>query len=206
MAPTIESNIVHSYKPQVHLHARYAPVHRSGTYKSEVPSDATCVIRRAVGDNDIDLWTDGSIYPQDLATGIPPSFKNMKEFLEFPCHSEQGLHGYTKRLRAYYEVSPVGSTAASTERVVLELQSLLLAKECQIEHLEAVCKESQHRLHEVREEYASTTSMHNLQQQRLVVECNDLGNICADLRTKVLEFGLEMDRQWIANNDKLVEA
>ena len=206
MAPTTENNTVHYYKPQVHLHACYALVHRRGTRKSEVPSNATFAARGAAGDNNIDLWTDGSIYLQDSATGIPSSFKNVKEFLEFACHGEQGLHGYTKRLRAYYEALLVGSAIANTERAVLELQSLLSATECQIEQMEAACRESQQRLHEVREEYVSTTSMHDLQQQWLAAKCIDLGKICADLRTEVLEFGLEMDRRRIAHNDKLVEA
>ena len=153
---------MHSYKPQVHLHARYAPMHIRDTHKSDVSSNAKFAARRVVGDNTIDLWTDGSIYPQDPATGIPPSFKNVKEFLKFACHNEQGLHGYTKRLRASCEAPLVGSATANTERVVLELQSLLSAKECEIEQLEVACRESHQRLHEVREKYASTTSIHDL--------------------------------------------
>ena len=76
-------------------------------------------------------------------TKIPPSFKNVKEFLEFACHDEQGLHGYIKRLRADCEAPPIGSHAANREKVVLELQFLLSTKECQIEQLEVAYRESQ---------------------------------------------------------------
>ena len=76
---------MHNYKPQVHLHICYALVHRRGTCKSEVPSNAMFAAQRAARDNNIDFWTDGSIYLQDSATRIPPSFKNVKEFLEFAC-------------------------------------------------------------------------------------------------------------------------
>ena len=79
---------------------------------------------------------------------------------------------------------------------MLELRSLLSAKECQIEQLEAACRELQHRLHEVREENASTTSMHDLQEQWLAVECIDLGNTCADLRT--MKY-LNLAWRWIGN-------
>ena len=88
MAPTIESNTKHYYKPQVHLHARYAPVYRRGIRKSELHSNAMFALRKATGDNNIDLWIDGSIYPQDPAIGLSPSFKNVKEFMEFTCHGE----------------------------------------------------------------------------------------------------------------------
>ena len=55
MAPTTKKNIVHWYKTQVHLDAHYAPVHRRGTYKSEVPSNAMFAARKAMRDNNIDL-------------------------------------------------------------------------------------------------------------------------------------------------------
>ena len=77
---------MYNYKPRGHLHACYAPVHRRGTHKNDVSSNAMCAARRATRDNNINLWTDGSIYPQDLAIGIQPSLKNVKEFLEFACH------------------------------------------------------------------------------------------------------------------------
>ena len=205
MAPTIESNTKHSYKPQIHLHAWNALVHRKGTRRSELHSNATFVVHKAVGDNNIDLWTNGSIYLQDLMIGLSPSFKNMKEFLEFTCHSEQGLHGYTKRLRAYYEAPTVGSDAANAKRPVLKLQSLLSTKECHIEQLEAACRVLQERLDKVREEYANTTSMHHQQWQRLAVDYIDLDKTCADLSTQVIEFGLEMDKQWTDHNGKLLE-
>jgi len=46
----------------------------------------------------IDLWIDGSLYPKNALTGLPPSFRNLKGLLEFCCQGDNDLLGYTKAL------------------------------------------------------------------------------------------------------------
>ena len=41
---------------------------------------------------------DGSIYLADPTTGVAPSFKNLKQLINFCCHGESGLLGYTQNL------------------------------------------------------------------------------------------------------------
>ena len=67
-----------------------------------------------------------------VVTRILPPFKNVKDFLEFACHGEHGLHGYTKMLRTNFEATLLASIAAITDMTVLKLQSLLSTKEGRI--------------------------------------------------------------------------
>ena len=59
----------------------------------------TCFpIKRKAGDTNIDLWLDGSIYPTDPSTRMPPPFMTLKAFIEFVCNGQTGLLGYVERL------------------------------------------------------------------------------------------------------------
>lgn len=87
-----------SYRPSLSLDARYAPLVRRGSLRSEQPCPSTFPGRRAAGDTNIDLWIDGSIYPVDPGTRRPHPFKTLRDCLEFICHREQGLYGYARRL------------------------------------------------------------------------------------------------------------
>ena len=59
----------------------------------------TCFpIKHKAGDTNIDLWLDGSIYPTDPSTGMPPPFRILKAFLEFVCHGQTCLLGYVEKL------------------------------------------------------------------------------------------------------------
>ena len=87
-----------SYRVGILLDARYAPIIRRGSLRSEQPCPSTFPGRRAAGDTSIDLWVDGSIYPVDPGTERPPPFRTLRDCLEFICHGEQGLYGYARRL------------------------------------------------------------------------------------------------------------
>ena len=86
------------YIPHFALDTRYAPVMRRGSTQVELCMRSSFPTRRLRGDTNIDLWINGDIYPVDPMTGKPPPIKSLKEFVEFICHGEQGLRGYTQRL------------------------------------------------------------------------------------------------------------
>ena len=91
-------DISNTYIPSVRLSSRYALVIKRGVVLDDQSSRASFPTRRANGEIHIDLWVDGGLYPMDPATNSPPCFSTTKEYLEFLCHGEQGMLGYTKRL------------------------------------------------------------------------------------------------------------
>ena len=88
------------YIPQIQLAGKYAPLIRHGKTFDTQASRSSFAARRAAGDTNIDLWVDGRLYSVDPATQMPPTFRSTKEYLEFLCNGEQGMLGYTKRLKA----------------------------------------------------------------------------------------------------------
>jgi hypothetical protein len=93
------SNIVRAYVPSVVLDSKYAPVFKRGSRIEEGQNPRSSFpIKRKAGDTNIDLWLDGSIYPTDPSTGMPPPFRTLKAFLEFVCHGQAGLLGYVEKL------------------------------------------------------------------------------------------------------------
>jgi hypothetical protein len=86
------------YKISATIAQKYAPlISRSRqiemqTSKSEFP------LRREAGGTNIDLWTDGSIYPQDPVTGKPPPFRSVSELLEYVGDGKRGLYSYVENL------------------------------------------------------------------------------------------------------------
>ena len=166
-----------SYVPQVALDACYAPIIRRGSLRSERPCPSTFPARRAAGDTNIDLWTDGSIYPVDPDSGKPPPFRTLKECLQFICHGELGLHGYTCRL----ELGPQGGP----HRSVLEMRCRLLQEEVnegrgeaavsierldRCKDLENTCMELRAELQAIREEMDDKEKTYNMRVQHLESE------------------------------------
>ena len=99
MALLDEANIVRAYVPSVVLDSKYAPVFKRGSRIEEGQNPRSSFpIKRKAGDTNIDLWLDGSIYPTDPSTGMPPPFRTLKSFLEFVCHGQAGLLGYVEKL------------------------------------------------------------------------------------------------------------
>jgi hypothetical protein len=86
------------YKISATIAQKYAPlISRSRqiemqTSKSEFP------LRREAGGTNIDLWTDGSVYPQDLVTGKPLPFRSVSELLEYVGDGKRGLYNYVENL------------------------------------------------------------------------------------------------------------
>ena len=99
MALLDEANIARAYVPSVVLDSKYAPVFKRGSRIGEGQNPRTCFpIKRKAGDTNIDLWLDGSIYPIDPSTSMPPPFRLLKAFLEFVCHGQAGILWYVEKL------------------------------------------------------------------------------------------------------------
>lgn len=101
----------------------------------------------------------------DPATNLPPSFRTTKEYLEFLCHGEQGMLGYTKRLR---------SAATS-------LQSIIRGYEVDMQYLR-----QQHEAHRRLVESLSTTATELVQERvRLQRVVENLEALCETLRMEL---------------------
>ena len=107
------------YKISATIAQKYAPlISRSRqiemqTSKSEFP------LRREAGGTNIDLWTDGSIYPQDLVIGKPPPFRSMSVLLEYVGDGKRGLYSYVKKL-----CSADATVGFNLSEALREIQSL----------------------------------------------------------------------------------
>lgn len=87
--------VLPKYEPHVVLDVIYAHLIRKG-----VPLHLQCntsgfTAKRAQGCKNMDLWVDGLLSPQNPLTCLPPSFRNLKGFIEFCCHRDISLLGYT---------------------------------------------------------------------------------------------------------------
>lgn len=111
---------------QLRLPKEFAPTVR--TNQDNVQSNHQ---RRAVGHTNIDLWVDGSLYPNDLAARYHPTFNNLSSFLQYVGRGEQGLLGYCKRL-SIADVSKVlwfSHQCQSLQHNVNHLQHTLMESE-----------------------------------------------------------------------------
>lgn len=140
------SNTSASYSSQVKLDLKYAPVIKRGVLLERQGNRLSFPARRAAGENHIDLWVDGTLYPIDPLTNSPPCFTTTKEYLEFLCHGKEGMLGYTKRLNVG-GAEGNGSNAARppqySEQMVMELQSKVSSYAQDIQHLRQQCEELQ---------------------------------------------------------------
>jgi hypothetical protein len=84
------------WKSQTTLEAAYQTGERALLGK-EVPKE---VLQEETekGTKDLNLWTNGLIYPPNPSTGRPPEFSGLTSALRFVENGENGLLGYTKEL------------------------------------------------------------------------------------------------------------
>lgn len=87
-----------SYTTSVALHNRFAPIVKKGVRVDEQLSRSEFPTLREAGATNMDLWLDGNLYPLDPVTRKPPHFQTLKTYIEFLCHGESGLLGYTNHL------------------------------------------------------------------------------------------------------------
>lgn len=88
-----------SYTPSCVLPAKYRPLVCRGQRISDQTPRSQFAAKRKAGDCNIDLWLDGSIYPENPTTGQTPSFCDLKGFLCFLGDGLNGLFGYTSSLQ-----------------------------------------------------------------------------------------------------------
>ena len=86
------------YTAAVVLDSKFTPVVKKGVRIDQQPLRAEFPALRDSGATNIDLWLDDNLYPIDPVTGKPPQFHTVKSYLEFLCHGESGLLGYSKHL------------------------------------------------------------------------------------------------------------
>lgn len=159
-------DVTNTYVPSVRLASIYALVLKRGHLLDERSSCAGFAARRANGEKNIDLWVDGSLYPVDLATSLHPCFRTLKEYLEFLCHGEGGMLGYTKCL---------GS-------LVTSLQLTVRGYEFDIHCLRQQHEECRRHIDNLK----STVSLLGEERERLVSELVNSEATCTELRTSLL--------------------
>lgn len=87
-------------KLQVFVHGKYRPCIIRGRMIHEQTSKFAFPEKRRAGATNVDLWWDGSIYPCDPRTGMPPNFVDHGSLLEFVGDGEKGLLGYALSLKS----------------------------------------------------------------------------------------------------------
>lgn len=75
------------------LPQEYAP-----TKKTSLGTLPSANERRARGEKNVDLWTEGCLYPKDPALSAHPPFTSLPSLLQYVGNGEQGLLGYCNRL------------------------------------------------------------------------------------------------------------
>ena len=164
------------YIPQIQLAGKYAPLIRRGKTIDSQASRSSFPIRRAAGETNIDLWVDGCLYPVDPATQMPPTFHSTKEYLEFLCNGEQGMLGYTKRLKA-------GENAQTMERMTLALQSKVTGYEAEIQQLRILCE----RLESLATCMSSVANEDAIGRQKLCCNIEALEARCGELGAMLMQ-------------------
>lgn len=80
-----------------------------------------------MGAKNIDLWVQGSIYPLDPLTQLPPQFSGLTSFLKYVCEGTNGLWGYLCRLRNH------------SQQFCMHMQRMLCQKDNEIACLKVEC-------------------------------------------------------------------
>lgn len=79
--------------------SKYRPlIERGRPLANQTPRSQFPAKRKAGGTN-LDLWLDGSIYPQNPITGVVPAFRDIRSLLCYVGDGESGLLGYAKALQ-----------------------------------------------------------------------------------------------------------
>lgn len=170
--------------PQIKLHPKYAPLIRRGQRLENQASPESFAERRAASETNIDLWTDGRLYTVDPATRTPPSFRTTKQYMEYLCEGENGMLGYTKRLRSGSVSIDRTIGQHSGEQMadcVSRLQSEVSSHERCILQLRAQCDE----LHVQMSSMSDAEARHREERLQLEADVKALEITCAGLRVLV---------------------
>ena len=92
-------------------------------------------LQRRMGAKNVDLWVQGSIYPRDPLSQLPPQFSGLTSFLKYVCEGTNGLWGYLCRLenqpQQIYMHMPRMLHRKDSEIVSLKVERDRKATECQ---------------------------------------------------------------------------
>lgn len=106
----------------VRLHEDYAACR--GAYRNDVDK-RTMETFRGEGRKNVDLWVDGSMYPNDPLTRMPPTFQTLTTFMSFVGDGNNGLLGYCKRLCLYrQETQELQGVQVQLQQAQLTLQAM----------------------------------------------------------------------------------
>ena len=86
------------YKISASLDRKYAPLINRSRMIHEQTSKAYFSVLRDRGETNVDLWTDGSIYPQHPISNKQPNFRSVSDLLQFVGDGRSGLLGYVESL------------------------------------------------------------------------------------------------------------
>lgn len=124
------------YHVSLSLPPRYCPAIRRGHRLVDQASRAEFSAKRRAGDTNLDLWLDGSIYPENPTTQKPPPFRDLLGFLCFVGDGLQGFFGYTNALRSsdVRRCNELTSTVGSLSIQCLETSSQLHLERTSFRH------------------------------------------------------------------------
>ena len=108
------------YKAQVTIDGKYAPLIQRGKFLHEQVSKSCFLEKRKAGLTTLDLWMDGSLYPNDPRIGKRPKLNCLKDLLEFVEEGENGMLGYVKSL----ESDSAGGYQRDMDRYIVEISFL----------------------------------------------------------------------------------
>lgn len=176
------TNVGGSYAVQIPMDKKYAPVIRKGRIIEEQESRSSFPAWRAAAETHIDLWVDGSLYPVDPTTNSPPQFKTTKQYLEFLCHGESGMLGYTKRLKTAVTDSDTSIRwrleNESLQSIVRSLEEKVIGYENEIQQLQSQCQQ----LHVEVATMSTASACHMEERQQLESDVKTLENTCLELK------------------------
>jgi hypothetical protein len=70
-----------SYTPSCVLPPKYRPAILQGKRLADQTQRSEFAAKRRAGDTNLDLWLDGTIYPENPQTKEPPPFRDLKSLL-----------------------------------------------------------------------------------------------------------------------------
>jgi hypothetical protein len=86
------------WKSQTTLELSYQTTDRFKAFLGKEIPDGVLKEEIKKGTKDLNLWTNGLIYPATPSTGRPPEFSGLTSALRFVGNGEDGLYGYTSEL------------------------------------------------------------------------------------------------------------
>lgn len=113
-----------TFRQIVVMKSIYKPLIQRGVLIDDYVLKTIFLDMRDASATNIDLWVDGRIYPQNPTTKISPSFRSLRELLEFDCARETELLQYTKLLASSSNGHGIGSELQTTD-LRTSVQSIL---------------------------------------------------------------------------------